>query len=44
MSAFVLDCSVAMAWFFEDERENYADAVLDTFAAGAKAVVPPWWE
>lgn len=29
MSDFVLDCSIAMAWHFEDEADAYAEAVLD---------------
>ena len=42
MSRFVLDCSVAMAWCFEDESDGYADAVLDRLAEGT-AVVPALW-
>ncbi len=43
MSAFfVLDCSVAMAWCFQDEGSLYADQVLESFKTG-KAIVPPLW-
>ncbi|MBX9624519.1 MAG: type II toxin-antitoxin system VapC family toxin [Gemmataceae bacterium] len=41
--AFVLDGSVALAWFFEDEDSAYADSVQDAFAAGASAAVPVLW-
>ena len=30
---FVLDCSVVISWFFEDEADAYADAVEDSRAA-----------
>jgi predicted nucleic acid-binding protein len=40
--AFVLDCSVTMAWFFQDEAEAYAEAVEDALA-DAEAVVPATW-
>jgi predicted nucleic acid-binding protein len=39
---FVLDCSVVIAWFFEDEAVGYAEAVEDSLAA-ATAVVPSLW-
>lgn len=42
MSRFVLDCSVAMAWCFEDESDGYADAALDGLVNGA-AMVPSHW-
>lgn len=42
MSRFILDCSVAMAWCFEDEADGYADAVLDGLVEGT-AVVPSHW-
>src|SRR5260370_819221 len=40
--AFVLDCSVTMAWFFQDETEAYAEAVEDALAS-AEAIVPATW-
>jgi predicted nucleic acid-binding protein len=39
---FVLDNSIVMAWSFEDETDEYADAVLDHLAA-KRAVVPALW-
>lgn len=39
---FVLDGSVTVAWFFEDEADAYAEAVEDALA-GAGAVVPLLW-
>jgi len=39
---FVLDNSIVMAWSFEDETDEYADAVLDQLAT-ARAVVPILW-
>jgi predicted nucleic acid-binding protein len=36
---FVLDNSIVMAWSFEDESNDYADAVLDRLAT-TRAVVP----
>jgi predicted nucleic acid-binding protein len=40
--AFVLDCSLTVAWFFEDEANAYAVAVEDSLAA-ASAIVPTLW-
>ena len=42
MSVFVLDCSVAAAWLFEDEATAETDALLDQLANGA-ALVPLHW-
>jgi len=39
---FVLDGSVAMAWFFADEVNDYANSVLSNLATG-RAVVPSLW-
>ncbi len=39
---FVLDNSIVMAWSFEDETDEYADAVLDRLAI-APAVIPALW-
>jgi predicted nucleic acid-binding protein len=36
---FVLDCSVALAWFFADEADPYADSVAKSFK-DATAIVP----
>lgn len=42
MSRFVLDCSMTMAWCFEDEATSYSESVLEALAEG-EAVVPPLW-
>ena len=39
---FVLDCSVTVAWFFEDEADAYAESVEDTMDHAA-AEVPSLW-
>lgn len=39
---FVIDNSVVMAWCFEDEASEYADATLDALENG-EAVVPAIW-
>lgn len=41
---FVLDCSVTMSWFFEEESENsaYADKVLERLKV-EDALVPRLW-
>ncbi len=42
MTRFVLDCSMTMAWCFEDEAWPRADAVLAHLADG-EALVPGLW-
>lgn len=42
MTPLVVDCSVTMAWCFEDECDELADAVLDALAAG-ETWVPSLW-
>ncbi|HEX5272293.1 MAG TPA: type II toxin-antitoxin system VapC family toxin [Gemmataceae bacterium] len=39
---FVLDCSVALSWYFADEANRYADDVAALFP-NAEAVVPALW-
>jgi predicted nucleic acid-binding protein len=39
---FVLDCSLTVSWFFEDEADQYAVAVEDSLASSS-AVVPSLW-
>jgi predicted nucleic acid-binding protein len=39
---FVLDCSVTMAWCFDDEATSYTDGVRDSLAE-LRAVVPSIW-
>jgi predicted nucleic acid-binding protein len=44
VSRFVLDCSVAMAWCFEDEADAFADAVLGALEeVDSGALVPSIW-
>ncbi len=38
----VLDASLTLSWYFEDERTSAADAILDDVAASG-AVVPSLW-
>lgn len=39
---FVLDCSITMAWCFEDESNNHTDAILESFGSKT-AIVPTIW-
>lgn len=41
-TTFVLDCSLAVAWFFEDGTNGYAQAVEDSLPTAA-AIVPTLW-
>ncbi|MBP9691921.1 MAG: type II toxin-antitoxin system VapC family toxin [Alphaproteobacteria bacterium] len=44
MNRFVLDCSVAMSWCFEDEKSPEGDRVLDhLMKEESKAIVPSLW-
>lgn len=42
MSSFVLDCSVTLAWCFEDESSDYAIQALDRLQE-TQAIVPSIW-
>lgn len=42
MNRFVLDTSVAVSWFFEDEAGAYTDSVLESFS-DSQAIVPALW-
>jgi len=42
VSRFVLDCSIAIAWCFENQRDRYTDAVLVALKAD-EALVPALW-
>jgi predicted nucleic acid-binding protein len=42
LSRFVLDNSVVMAWYFEDEANDYTSAILQSLA-GSEALVPTIW-
>jgi predicted nucleic acid-binding protein len=39
---FVLDCSVTMAWCFDDEATSYTNSIRDSLA-DVRAVVPSLW-
>src|ERR1700730_15902799 len=41
-AAFVVDCSVAMAWLFHDEATPKTAELLNRLAAET-ALVPAWW-
>ena len=41
-AAFVVDCSVAMAWLFHDEGTPKTAALLNRLASET-ALVPAWW-
>jgi predicted nucleic acid-binding protein len=41
-SKFVLDGSVTVAWFFEDETDDYAESVEDSLVS-ATPIVPSLW-
>ncbi len=42
LEVFVLDGSVTLAWYFQDEMDGYADAVRDGMIR-SQAVVPSLW-
>jgi predicted nucleic acid-binding protein len=42
LSGLVVDCSVTMAWCFEDEKNPYADAILRALD-DTDALVPSIW-
>ena len=44
MSRFVLDASVALAWFIDRPVDAYAVEVREKIRGGDRAVVPPLWE
>lgn len=44
MSRFVLDASVALAWFIDHPVDAYAVEVREKIRRGDRAVVPPLWE
>jgi predicted nucleic acid-binding protein len=41
-AAFVVDCSIAMAWLFHDEATPKTAALLNRLA-NETALVPDWW-
>ena len=42
MKRIVVDCSVVMAWCFEDEADEYADSVLDSLT-DSEMLAPSVW-
>src|SRR4051812_34414107 len=38
----VLDCSIALCWYFQDEADPYADSVAEKLVS-AEALVPSLW-
>ena len=43
MNRFVLDCSMTMAWFLEDEATPFTDSVQESLAVDSEALVPSIW-
>jgi predicted nucleic acid-binding protein len=43
MDAFVLDCSVTMAWCFVDEATRKTDDLLDSLTGARRAYTPSIW-
>ena len=43
MSRFVVDASVALCWYFEDQKTEYSEAVFECLARGDEALVPVIW-
>lgn len=43
MKRLVLDCSIVMAWCFEDEANEYTDSILETLSS-SEALVPAIWQ
>ena len=41
-AAFVVDCSIAMAWLFQDEATPKTAGLLKRLATET-ALVPAWW-
>lgn len=41
--AFVVDCSVSIAWVFPSQADAYTESVLDALAT-APGLVPKWWD
>lgn len=39
---FVVDCSVSVAWLFDQQADAYTEAALDALV-GRFAVAPRWW-
>jgi len=44
VNRFVLDASVALAWFVDRPTAPYADHIRQLLLRGKRAVVPPLWQ
>ena len=44
MKWFVLDASVALAWFLDRPTAPYADHIRERLIRGARAIVPALWQ
>ena len=43
MRRFVVDASVSLCWYFEQQKSAYTEAVLEQLAEGDRAVAPALW-
>lgn len=43
MAIFILDASVTLAWFFEDEKTDWSEELLERLRQGDRTVVPAHW-
>jgi predicted nucleic acid-binding protein len=43
VNRFVLDASVALAWFVDRSIDPYAVGIRERLRAGVRAIVPPLW-
>ncbi|HYA64602.1 MAG TPA: type II toxin-antitoxin system VapC family toxin [Candidatus Sulfotelmatobacter sp.] len=43
MSRFIVDASVALCWYFEDQKTAYTESVFDCLGKGDTALVPAIW-
>ena len=43
MAVFILDASVTLAWFFEDEKTDWSEELLERLRQGNRVVVPAHW-
>jgi len=44
LKRFVLDASIALAWFLDHPTSHYADHVRKLLLGGSRAVVPELWQ
>jgi predicted nucleic acid-binding protein len=43
MAVFIVDASVALAWFFEDEKTDWTEEFLERLLQGDRIIVPAHW-